>query len=70
MGRYGINSVGPESCIETPKDLKKRIKQREMILEDFIEMTRIIDMPWEARQQTVGNLYMDIRDMKKRLKGK
>ncbi len=70
MSRYGIKSIGPESCVETPKDLKKRIKQREMILEDLIEMTRIIDMPWEARQQTVGNLYMEIRDMKIRLKGK
>jgi len=70
MGRYRNTVSMPGSGIETPKDLKKRIKQREMILEDFIEMTRIIDMPWEARQQTVGNLYMDIRDMKNKLKGK
>ena len=70
MGRYGESSAISEACVETKKDLKKRIKQREIILEDFIEMIKIIDMPWEARQQAIGTLYTEIRDMKNKLKGK
>ena len=70
MGRYEIGSTMSEACVETTKMLKKRIKQRGAILEDFIEISKVIDMPWEAKQQTIGNLYMEIREMKSRLKGK
>ena len=68
MGRYGIQSTA-ENCVETKKDLKKRIKVEKEKLKDFFDITAYIDMPWEARQQTIGSMYINILDMKKRLKG-
>lgn len=68
MGRYG-NTVS-ESCVETKKHLKQSLKDEKKKLKDFFAMTAYIDMPWEARQQTIGSICVNILEMKKRLKGK
>ena len=68
MSRYGMEETN--SCVETQKDLKKRLKNRKMVLEDFIDMTKVIDIDWKEKQVVIGGLYLEIKDMKTRLKGK
>ena len=63
--RYGINQpITEAACVPTMKTLKMRLKQQEDAMEDFIQITAIVDMSWESRQQTIGNIYMNIRDSK------
>ncbi len=70
MSKYGLDNTMSEACVETPKMLKKRIKMRETVLEDFIEISKVIDMDWKEKHAAIGTLYLEIRDMKIRLKGK
>jgi len=64
---YG-NVISAGSCVETKKHLKAAIKRQKKTIDTFIGFTNTIDMPWEARNQTVGQLYLDLKGMKKRLK--
>jgi len=63
---YG--NVTSAECRETKKVLKSRISKEKQKLKDFFELTEYIDMSWEARQQTIGSMYVNILGMKKRLK--
>ena len=66
MGKYAIKSTA-DSCVETKKDLKKRIKRQKKVLNDFLELTPYLDMDWKEKQAVIGNLYVEILDMSKRL---
>ena len=68
MGRYGRVGETRESCVETKKHLKNEIKREKKKLRDFMDVTDRIDMSWEARQQTVGSMYIQIEGMERRLK--
>ena len=65
MSKYA-DTVGTESCTETKKDLKARIKQTKLRLKDFIELTNYVDMSWDARTQIIGSLYLDLVRMQDR----
>jgi len=66
MSKYRIESVG--SCVESKKDLKKRLKVEKLKLKDFIEILEEVDMDYSHRSQVVGGMYLDIVNMEKRLK--
>ena len=66
MDKYGIGSTN--SCVESNKDLKKRIKMQKMKLNDFIEIADGVDMNWEHKNQMAGSLYLELVRMEKRLK--
>jgi len=68
MSRYGETSTIRE-CVESQKDLKQRIKTRKKIFNDFIEMSKFIEMDWKEKNATIGYLYMEIKNMKSTLKG-
>ena len=68
MSRYGETSTIRE-CVESQKDLKQRIKTRKKIFNDFIEMSKFIEMDWKEKNATIGYLYMEIKNLKSMLKG-
>jgi hypothetical protein len=66
MSKYGIEIVG--GCVETKKDLKRKLKVEKAKLKDFIEIADNVDMNWEHKQQMTGALYLEIVRLKRRLK--
>jgi len=66
--RYSRSPLQTDACVETKKSLKERLKIEEMKMDDFVELSIHLDIPWEAKYQTVGQLYLEIRNMKRRLK--
>ena len=68
MGRYTVETTA--TCVETKKHLKESIKKEKTKLKDFIELSNHVDMNWEHRYQTIGSIYLNIVNMKDRLKGK
>ncbi len=67
MSKYGTPTMA-ENCVETKKHLKQSIKREKRKLKDFIDISENMDMPWELKQQAVGSLYIQINNMKRRLK--
>ena len=63
---YAINST--ESCVETKKHLKLRIKMEKKKLKDFFNIVEHLEMPWDHKQQAIGGMYLNILGMKRRLK--
>ncbi len=68
MSRYETDIATVEACVETPKMLKKRIKQKKTIIEDFFKISNFIEMNWKEKQAVIGGLYSELREMKLRLK--
>ena len=56
------------SCMDTKKNLKARLKIEKMKMRDFIGLSRNMDMPWEARYTAIGQLCLQIRELKQQLK--
>ena len=69
MSRY-IDTIGTEPCVETKKDLKARIKNAKLKLKDFVELAGHIDMPWDARNQIIGSLYLELVRLQSEYDGK
>lgn len=63
------NSTGPqrdcEPCGPSMRDLKARLKQNKIKMEDFITVTGHVDMDYNERNKCIGNLYMDRLYIKK-----
>ena len=66
MSKYKIEAKN--SCVESKKDLKKRLKMEKLKLKDFIEILEEVDMDYGHRAQAVGSIYLDIVHMEKKLK--
>ena len=65
--RYGnipTTAVEDRDCMPTMRTMKARLKEQKNLIEDFIELTRKVDMNWELRQQTIGSMYLEIRAIK------
>ena len=68
QNRYELEKASAtDSCVETRKNLKARLKIEKMKMKDFIELSRNMDIPWEARYQTVGQQYLHILEIKRQL---
>ena len=62
-----LTTAAEAPCMPTMSNLKARLKIQKTVMEDFIRLTTHVDMPWELRQQTIGNIYMDIRSIKEEI---
>jgi len=68
--RYGAvpkTATDDRHCMPSIKDMKARLKDQKNLTEDFIELTRKVDMNWELRQQTIGSMYLEIRAIKEEI---
>ena len=68
QNKYGQTPIRTDACVESKKDLRERLVVEKLKLKDFIELSRYMDVPWEARYQTIGQQYLTIADIKKELK--
>ena len=65
MGGYASVN-GP--CRQSRKSIKAEIKKTKSRLTAFVELSNGMDIPYEARMQSVGALYLRITDLKNELK--
>ena len=63
-----VRSTEAMNCRPTKKMLKLRLKETKQTMEDFLNLTRKVDMNWESRQAIVGQLYLEMRDFKLQIK--
>ncbi len=67
--KYGSDNLPTNgACVENKKSLKKRIKDKKRLLKDFIDISNYVDMDYIARRSAIGSIYMELQDLKRRIK--